>query len=167
MSENEHLAIADEIESRIVGQAKDTELHDRKECSEEQKIYCATTYGNQAIDNKILSSISDNINKMAEAINKGERQKGISRMGFIVFFCVLLVLLIAFSGFLIVMDTFFGYHVRIEFLVSVIIAIIADIFAIVQTLVKYMTNVEHYEVYNKLIDSLLKYVNHGESGHHS
>ena len=98
---------------------------------------------------------------MAQAMNKSERQKSEARDKYVSFFQTLLVWLLVFTAGLIVADTFFGYTVRIEFLISVILAILADIFAIVHTLVKYMTNLEHYEAYNKLIDSLLKSVNHG------
>ena len=133
----------------------------KSSCSEEDKIACALKYGPQAIDNKILVSISENINTMAQAMNKSERQKSEARDKYVSFFQTLLVWLLVFTAGLIVADTFFGYTVRIEFLISVILAILADIFAIVHTLVKYMTNLEHYEAYNKLIDSLLKSVDHG------
>lgn len=139
------------------------DISDYKEhsCSEEDKIACALKYGPQAIDNKILVSISENINTMAQAINESERQKSNARDKYVTFFQVLLVLLLIFTAILISADTFLGYTVRIEFLISVILAILADIFAIVHTLVKYMTNLEHYEAYNKLIDSLLQSVDHG------
>lgn len=72
----------------------------------------------------------------------------------------MLVFLIVMAAVLICADTFWGVTVRIEFLVSVILAILADVFAIVHTLVKYMTNTENYEAYGKLIDSLLKHISH-------
>ena len=130
-------------------------------CTQEDRIQCALQYGPEAIDNKIIVSISENINTMAKAINDSEEQKNKARSRYITFFQVLLVFMILFAGILIVADTFCGVHVRTEFMLSVIAAIIADILAIVKTLVKYMTNVEHYEAYNKLIESLLKRINHG------
>lgn len=148
----------------FVGSSEDSSAPSQKaKCTEEERIQCALKYGPQAIDNKILVSISENINTMAEAINESEKQKNNSRRNFVIFFEFLLLVLIIFAGVLIVADTFWGYHVRTEFLISVIIAIVADVLAIVHTLVKYMTNVEHYEAYNKLIDSLLKRVNHGNN----
>lgn len=143
------------------GNVVDISDYKRELCSEEDRIACALKYGPQAIDNKILVSISENINTMAQAINESERQKSAARDKYVLFFQRLLVCLIVFAGFLILSDTFSGRTVRTEFLVSVILAILADVFAIVHTLVKYMTNVEHYEAHNKLIDSLLQSINHG------
>lgn len=97
---------------------------------------------------------------MAVAINESESEKREARKNYVEFFKDLLIGLIIAAGILIFADTFLGISVRIEFLVSVIIAIIADVFAIVHTLVKYTTNVEHYKAYNNLIDSLLKSIRH-------
>lgn len=69
-----------------------------------------------------------------------------------------MVFLVALVTALVIADTFFGIAVRIEFLISVILAILVDVFAIVHTHIKYMTNTENYEVYGKLIDSLLKHI---------
>ena len=112
------------------------------------------------IEQRILVSISDNVNVMAEAINKSEEQKQKTRGEYVKFFKILLICLIIFAGLLIAVDTAGLFEVKIEFLVSVIVAIVADVFAIVHTLVKYMTSVEHYNAYNQLIDSLLKHIHH-------
>ena len=144
-------------------EADDIPIDQISRCTDDDRIACALRYGPQAIDNKILVSISENINIMATKINQSEEQKTKARNSYVVFFQILLVALVLFACGLIAADTFWGYTVRIEFLVSVIVAIIADVFAIVQTLVKYMTSLEHYAAYNKLIDSLLKYINHGAS----
>ena len=153
-------------------EAPATARADSSLCSQEDQIKCALRYGPQAIDNKIIVSISENINIMATAITKSEDEKSKAREHYIDFFRDLLVYLLIFSGALIITDTFFGIHVRTEFLVSVLVAIIADVFAIVHTLVKYTTNVEHYSAYSKLIDSLLKHItrsnrfnNHDTSDH--
>lgn len=71
-----------------------------------------------------------------------------------------MLFLVGIATLLIVADTFWGIPVRLEFLVSVILAILADVFAIVHTLIKYMTNVENYDAYSKLIDSLLKHIDY-------
>lgn len=134
------------------------ESSERLLCTEEDRIQCALQYGPRSIDSKILVSISENINAMAAEIHDSEKQKAKVRKNYVIYFSVLLGVLLAFAMGLILADTFWGYHVRTEFMLSVIVAIIADIFAIVHTLVRYMTNVEHYEVYNKLIDSLLAHL---------
>lgn len=148
-----------EIQEQMIEQAKAADISVRRECTDEERIRCALTYGSHAVSNKILISISDNINKMAEAINDSEKQKQEEREGYVKFFKKLLIALVVITSILIFADTFTCYKVRIEFLVSVIVAILADIFAIVHTIVKYMTNVEHYNAYNKLIDSLLGHIN--------
>lgn len=114
----------------------------------------------ESVDEMILSSISKDVNTMAKNIHAIEGQKQMARNDYINFFKRILIFLIIIATILIVSDTFLGITVRIEFLVSVLVVIIADVFAIVHTLVKYTTSVEHYEVYNKLIDSLLKCINH-------
>lgn len=148
--------------NQVYEQAQAVEIVEplRPSCSEDDRIRCALQYGPQAIDNRILVSISENINKMAVAINESESEKREARKNYVEFFKDLLIGLIIAAGILIFADTFLGISVRIEFLVSVIIAIIADVFAIVHTLVKYTTNVEHYKAYNNLIDSLLKSIRH-------
>lgn len=124
-------------------------------------------YGDHAVENKILISISENINIMATAINNSEAQKQKEREGYVKFFKGLLRVLVFVVIALVSADTFLGCKVRVEFLISVMVAILADIFAIVHTIVKYMTNVEHYDAYNKLIDSLLKHIDYGKNGKNS
>lgn len=136
---------------------------ERRDCTDMERVACALEYGPQAIDNKILISISENINTMAQAINKSEEQKSTAREKYINFFKRLLIFLISVVTVLILSDTFFGVQVRLEFLISVMAAIIADVFAIVHTLVKYMTGLEHYKAYNQLINSLLQSINHKSS----
>lgn len=114
--------------------------------------------GDKAVENKILISISENINAMAAALKESEDQKRTEREKCVKFFKGILVFFIILATVLIGVETFFGVTVKIEFLVSVILAILADVFAIVHTLVKYMTNVENYDAYSKLIDSLLKHI---------
>lgn len=154
--------IQDEIESRSK-EVQIAEAVDEHKYTEDEKIECAIRYGDRAIENRILVSISENINIMAEAIKDSEKQKQDERDKYVEFFKNLLISLVAFAVLLIVVDTFCGIRVRIEFLVSVIVAIIADVFAIVQTLVKYMTNVENYNAYSQLIDSLLKHIDHNKN----
>lgn len=110
-----------------------------------------------SIEEKILISISSNVNTMAEAIKESEEQKNEERKKYVLFFKRILCSLIFVVILSIIVDTFSDYTVKIEFLVSVVLVILADVFAIIQTLVKYMTNVENYDAYSKLIDSLLKY----------
>lgn len=107
----------------------------------------------------ILHGVAAYVNKLAITIVATEKDKKATRRLCLWFFLTLLIILIAYAGILIWVDTFCGINVRIEFLVSVIVAIVADIFAIVQIFVKYMTNTEHYEVFNSLIDSLMKWIN--------
>ena len=95
---------------------------------------------------------------MADAIKESEAQKHKERAKCVNFFIGIMMFLVGIVTLLIVADTFWGFSVRLEFLVSVILAILADVFAIVHTLVKYMTNVENYNAYGNLIDSLLKHV---------
>lgn len=153
--------LTQEVKDEMAAQAESAIIFPKKECTQEERIECALKYGPRAIDNKILISVSENINKMAEAINNSEEQKRQVRSGYVKFFKRLLVALLIFCGVLICMDTFFGFHVRTEFLISAVVAIIADVFAIVHTLVNYMTNVEHYTAYNQMIDSLLKHIERG------
>jgi len=149
-----------DIQAQMIEQAKAVELGTAARHSDEEQTR-RTLRDEIEISNKILISISENINIMAIAINKSEAQKQKEREGYVKFFKWLLVALVGIAAILIFADTFFGYRVRLEFLISVIVAILADIFAIVHTIVKYMTNVEHYDAYNKLIDSLLKHINYG------
>lgn len=109
----------------------------------------------ESVEDEILRSISKNINTMADDINKNEKEKQEARKEYMDFFRKMLVFLLFLVTALIIADTFFHVPVRIEFLVSVILAILADVFAIVHTFVKYMTSMEHYEAYHKMIDSLL------------
>ena len=101
---------------------------------------------------------------MADKIDSSEEQKSRVRAEYVNFFKWLLVILLSFCGVLIIADTFYGIHVRTEFLISAVVAVIADVFAIVHTLVHYMTNVEHYMAYNQMINSLLKHINRGSHG---
>lgn len=156
-----------DFQREIAEQAAKVTTYPYKECTPEERIACATKYGPQAIDNTILSSVSENVNKMADAINRSEEQKSQVRAEYVDFFKSLLSILLVFCGGLIVADTFFGVHVRIEFLISAVVAIIADVFAIVHTLVHYMTNVEHYNAYNRIIDSLLKHIRRNSYGESS
>lgn len=164
MSNIGEIVFSDDVQEEIKEQAQTAdipaEVSVRHECTDDDRVQCATSYGPKAVENKILISISENINTMAEAIKESEDQKRAEREKCITFFKRILVFLICVTAVLIGADTFFGIAVRIEFLVSVILAILADVFAIVHTLVKYMTNTENYDAYGKLIDSLLKHINH-------
>lgn len=129
--------------------------------SENSNIQTETiTESEKSVSERILVSISENINTMAQAISESEAQKQKVREDYVKFFKRLLIALIIFAGSLICIDTFLGecFELKTEFLISVMSAIFADIFAIVHTIVKYMTNVEHYDAYNKLIDSLSKHL---------
>lgn len=152
---------SDKDKEEIAKQAQDTVIPEKKECTDEERIQCALKYGPYAIDNAILTSISENINKMADKIDSSEVQKSLVRGEYVNFFKWLLVILLSFCGVLIIADTFYGIHVRTEFLISAVVAVIADVFAIVHTLVHYMTNVEHYMAYNQMINSLLRHINRG------
>ncbi len=153
--------LSPDIQTQMIEQAKAVDVVAPRNCTDEERAHCALMYGNHAVGNKILISISENINTMANAITESEEQKQKEREKYVKFFKRLLVALVAIITILIFADTFFGYTVRMEFLVSVILAILADVFAIVHTIVKYMTNVEHYDAYNKLIESLLRHINYG------
>lgn len=148
----------DEFEEEIEEQAEAAEVKGSRKCSEDRRVKCATLYGPRAVERKILVSISENINTMADAIKESEAQKHKERAKCVNFFIGIMMFLVGIVTLLIVADTFWGFSVRLEFLVSVILAILADVFAIVHTLVKYMTNVENYNAYGNLIDSLLKHV---------
>ncbi len=147
----------DEFREDIEKQAESADIGKPDECSEENCIKCATPRGDRAVENKILISISENINTMAETIKESESQKHSARKMCIIFFIVMMMFLTFFAIILICADTFWGVNVRIESIVSVILSILADVIAIVHTLVKYMTNTENYEAYGKLIESFLKY----------
>jgi cytochrome b subunit of formate dehydrogenase len=155
--------LSEEVENEIVEQARHTEESPQSQCTAEDRVHCAITYGEKAVENKILISISENINTMAEAIKDSEKQKHDERQKTLLFFKRILICLLVVAGILIGASTFCRIEVRMESLVSVILAVLADVFAIVHTLVKYMTNVENYNAYGNLIDSLLKHIgNHKE-----
>lgn len=156
----EEFILPDDIQEEIKEQAESADILTPHECTNDDRVQCATLYGPRAVESKILVSISENINTMAEAIKESEQQKQDEREKCINFFKRVLIFLIGVAAILISADTFCGMTVRIEFLVSVILAILADVFAIVHTLVKYMTNTENYDAYGKLIDSLLKHIDH-------
>lgn len=141
------------------GQATEFPSLNQHLCTEDDQVACAIKYGPHAVHNKILISISDNINIMAQAISQSEDQKSAARDRYIKFFQGLLIFLVFLITVLITAGTFFDVPVRLEFLISIVAAIIADVFAIVRTLVKYMTSLEHYNAYNKLINSLLQSIN--------
>lgn len=157
MSDTEEIVLPNDIQEEIEEQAESADIRPH-ECTDDDRVQCATLHGPKAVENKILVSISENINIMAGAIKESEDQKRTEREKCISFFKQILVFLIGVAVVLIGADTFFGVTVRLEFLVSVISAILADVFAIVHTLVKYMTNTENYDAYGKLIDSLLKHI---------
>lgn len=157
MSDTEEIVLPNDIQEEIEEQAESADIRPH-ECTDDDRVQCATLHGPKAVENKILVSISENINIMAGAIKESEDQKRTEREKCISFFKRILVFLIGVAVVLIGADTFFGVTVRLEFLVSVILAILADVFAIVHTLVKYMTNTENYDAYGKLIDSLLKHI---------
>lgn len=164
MCNNIDNVLSEEVEDEIVEQAGQIEELPQPECTAEDRARCAAAYGDKAVENKILISISENINTMAEAIKDSEKQKHDERQKTLLFFKRILVALLIMAGVLISASTFSKVEVRIEALVSVILAILADVFAIVHTLVKYMTNVENYNAYGNLIDSLLKHIgNHKEN----
>lgn len=158
MSDTEEIVRLEDVQGEIEDQAESADISPWHECTDRERVQCATLYGPKAVESKILISISENINTMAEAIKESEDQKRTEREKCIKFFKIVLVFLIGMAAILMVADTFFGFSVRIEFLISVILAILADVFAIVHTLVKYMTNTENYDAYGKLIDSLLKHI---------
>ena len=142
MSDTEEIVLPNDIQEEIEEQAESADIRPH-ECTDDDRVQCATLHGPKAVENKILVSISENINIMAGAINDSEDQKRTEREKCISFFKQILVFLIGVAVVLIGADTFFGVTVRLEFLVSVILAILADVFAIVHTLVKYMTNTEN------------------------
>lgn len=146
-----------DVEKEIAEQAKTVVIPNDSE-SQRQYAEGKEEYDLQKVSVTILRSVSDNINEMAEAIRRSEDQKSDVRSEYVGFFKWLLVALLVFCGVLIWADTFYGFHVRTEFLISAVVAIIADVFAIVQTLANYMTNVEHYNAFNQMIDSLLKHI---------
>lgn len=159
MSDTEEIVLLNDIQEEIEEQAESADVRPH-ECTDDDRVKCATVHGPKAVENKILILISENINAMAGTIKESEDQKRTEREKCITFFKRVLIFLIGVAAVLIGADTFFGITVRIEFLVSVILAILADVFAIVHTLVKYMTNTENYDAYGKLIDSLLKHIDH-------
>lgn len=160
MSDTEEIVLLDDIQEEIEAQAESADVKPWHECTDDDRAQCATLLGPRAVENKILVSISDNINTMAEAIKESEAQKHSERAKCVNWFIGIMVFLVLLATALIIADTFFGVTVRLEFLVSVILAILADVFAIVHTLVKYMTNTENYDAYGNLIDSLLKHIDH-------
>ncbi len=160
MSDIDGFVLPDDIQEEIQEQAEAADIYTPNECANDKRVQCATLYGPRAVESKILVSISENINIMAEAIKESEQQKQDEREKCITFFKWILIFLIGMATILTCVDTFWGITVRIEFLISVILAILADVFAIVHTLVKYMTNTENYDAYGKLIDSLLKHIEH-------
>lgn len=160
MSDTEEIVLPDDIQEEIEEQAESADIKPWHECTDDDRVQCATLFGPKAVESKILVSISENINTMAEAIKESEDQKHTERAKCVNWFIGIMVFLVLLAAILIVADTFYGVAVRIEFLVSVILAILADVFAIVHTLVKYMTNTENYDAYGKLIDSLLKHIEH-------
>ena len=160
MSDTAKIVLTDDIQKEITEQAESADIKPCQECTDDERVKCTTLLGPKAIENKILISISENINTMAQAIKDSEKQKHTERAKCVKWFIGIMVFLVLLATVLIVADTFYSITVRIEFLVSVILAILADVFAIVHTLVKYMTNTENYDAYGKLIDSLLKHIEH-------
>jgi len=158
MSNTEEWVLPENIQSEIEKQAENADVPAPNGCSGDERVPCEALYGPHAVESKILVSISENINTMAEAIKESEKQKHDERAKCVKLFSRLLIFLTCSVVALIFVDTFTDFTVRLEFLASVILAILADVFAIVHTLVKYMTNTENYEAYGKLIDSLLKHI---------
>ena len=110
----------DQFVKQVCEQAETAEVPEpaHKSCTEEERIQCALQYGPQAIDNRILVSISENINKMAVAINESESEKRDARKNYVEFFKDLLIGLIVGAGALIFADTFLGIPVRITVVVK-------------------------------------------------
>ena len=79
------------------------------------------------------------------------------------FFRYVLIALLIFTAVMIVAQAFGFAEVPVWVFASVIMVIFADIFAIIQSFVKYMNSFEHYEMYNSLINSLLKHLNHSHT----
>ncbi len=158
MSNGPNDILLDDIQEEIQEQAEFADVSEpHKDTNDDQAQY-ATLYDPRLVEGKILVSISKNINTMAEAIKESEAQKHSVRAKCVNWFIGIMVFLTLLATTLIIADTFFGVTVKIEFLISVILAILADVFAIVHTLIKYMTNVENYAAYGNLIDNLLKYI---------
>ena len=132
-------------------------------CSDDEKIRCAIKYGPQAIDNKILITISNTINSMAKSLEKNEDSKSKARETYMSFFRKILVVLLVFTSVMIVAQASGAVEIPAGVFASVIMVIFADIFAIIQSFVKYMNSFEHYEMYNSLINSLLKHLNHSHT----
>lgn len=157
--------LSQDIIKAVQKQALEVDESSNGECSNEQRIACAMKYGDQAIDNKILISISETINDMAKEIGNSEASKNSARKEHMAFFRRVLIIMLIFVGSLIVLNAIDSIAITVpaEVFISVLIVILADVFAIIQSFVKYMNSVEHYKVYNSLIDSLLKHLNHGKS----
>jgi len=79
------------------------------------------------------------------------------------FFRKILVVLLGFTAVMIVVQALGAVEIPAGVFASVIMVIFADIFAIIQSFVKYMNSFEHYEMYNSLINSLLKHLNHSHT----
>lgn len=79
MSDTEEAVKLDDIQEEIVEQAESAEITARPKCSDDERAHCATLYGPKAVESKILISISENINTMAEAIKESEDQKRTER----------------------------------------------------------------------------------------
>ena len=144
MSDGKKYALSYDIQEEIQQQAESADVSAPCEHTDTGRVRCATQYGLYEVERKILVSISENINTMAQAIKDSEQQKHKIRAKCVNFFIGMLVFLTLIATVLIGTDTFFNITVRMEFLVSVILAILADVFAIVHTLVKYITHVEIY-----------------------
>ena len=157
MSDSNDFVLPDDFQKEIQEQARSADVASPHECTDSDRVRCATMYGPRAVECKILVSISENINTMAESIKASEAQKHSERERCLNWFIGIMAVLVTVVVVLIFADTFLGVTVKIEFLASVVVAILADVFAIVHTIVKYMTNVENYEAYSKLIDSLLRH----------
>ena len=103
--EIEEQAESAEIETHIE-ETEITQPDDFCECSNEKKAICATKHGPRAVENKILVSISENINTMAEAIKESEDQKHTERAKCVNWFIGIMVFLVLLATILIVADTY-------------------------------------------------------------
>lgn len=75
MFETEENVLSDDIQKEIEAQAASADITPRPDCTNDDKVQCATIYGPRAVESKILVSISENINTMAGAIKGSEAKR--------------------------------------------------------------------------------------------
>ena len=74
MSDTEEIVLPDDIQEEIEEQAESADIKPH-ECSDDDRVRCATVHGLRAVENKILISISENINTMAGAITSEKQSR--------------------------------------------------------------------------------------------